>query len=97
MIDMASILMGAIETQPKSNLIIEYFEKTVPLVFMSIELTWWKAIFVFWFNILVRFMWTFMNLFLMVVSIGLASQFKQINIDLQKNKGQVKIFYRYFS
>lgn len=33
-----------------------------------------------------------MDLFVMTISIGLTSQFKQINADLQRIKGQVCIY-----
>lgn len=42
-------------------------------------------------NILSTFMWSYMDLFVMVVSIGLSTQFKKINRHLMKYKGQVSI------
>lgn len=68
------------------------FEVQIPLVFTLTELTWWKAVLSKWFNVVVTFAWSFMDLFVMIVSIGLASQFKQLNTDLRKMKGKVIFF-----
>lgn len=40
-------------------------------------------------NVIATFCWNFMDLFVMIISIGLSSRFKQINKDLQRIKGQV--------
>lgn len=85
--------MGALKAQPKKDSIKELFETQIPLIFTLTELTWWKALLSKWFNIVVTFVWSFMDLFVMVVSIGLASQFKQINADLKRVKGRVKVFF----
>lgn len=89
---MASIIMGAIKAQPRREPLIELFQTQIPMVFTLTELTWWKAILSKWFNIVVTFAWSFMDLFVMLVSVGLASQFKQINADLQLVKGRVNLF-----
>lgn len=85
----ASIVMGSLSVQPQKNAILELFETQVPLVFTLTELTWWNAILSKWFNVVVTFAWSFMDLFVMIVSVGLASQFRQINADLQHIKGRV--------
>lgn len=90
---MLSIIMGALKAEPRKDPLKELFETQVPLIFTLTELTWWKAILSKWFNIVVTFAWSFMDLFVMVVSIGLASQFKQINTDLQQMKGRVRMCY----
>lgn len=84
--------MGALNSVPKRDPLHVLFETQIPLIFTLTELTWWKAIFSKWFNIVVTFAWSFMDLFVMVVSVGLASLFKQINFDLQQMKGRVIIF-----
>lgn len=89
--------MGAINSKSKRDPMLVLFETQVPLIFTLTELTWWKAILSKWFNIVVTFAWSFMDLFVMVVSIGLASIFKQINIDLQQMKGRVIITDLFFS
>lgn len=60
------------------NQLFAYFEYSPYLAFLG------KAL-----NILSTFMWTYMDLFVMVVSIGLSTQFKKINKHLMKYKGKV--------
>lgn len=88
-LNIVSIIMEAISHQPQRNPLHVLFEVQVPLIFTFTELTWWKALLSKWFNIVVTFAWSFMDLFVMCVSVGLASQFKQINADLQQMKGRV--------
>lgn len=40
-------------------------------------------------NVISTFLWTFTDLFIMLVSIGLATRFKQINDSLMRHKGLV--------
>lgn len=49
-------------------------------------------------NVVSTFLWSFTDLFVMVVSLGLSSRFKQINDSLMRHKGMVYVelyFYRY--
>lgn len=80
------------KTQPPKKPLQELFEIQVPFLFILTELTWWKAILSKWFNIVVTFAWSFMDLFVMIVSLGLAAQFKQLNTDLKRVKGRVSNF-----
>lgn len=92
---MVSIIMGSFDlvasdhTQKKLSLWQELFQTQVPILFTMTELTWWKAIPSKWCNVVVTFVWSFMDLFIMLISVGLASQFKQINSDLRPIKGRV--------
>lgn len=87
-LNMVSIMASAIKAS--KNPLQELFEVQVPFLFIITELTWWKAILSKWFNIVVTFAWSFMDLFVMIVSVGLAAQFKQLNTDLKRVKGQVR-------
>lgn len=40
-------------------------------------------------NIVATFAWNYMDLFIMIVSVGLSSRFKQINEELRRVKGEV--------
>lgn len=84
---MVSIVMEALSKE--KDPLQELFKTQVPMVFTLTELTWWKAILSKWFNVVVTFVWSFMDLFVMIVSVGLASLFQQINLDLQQMKGKV--------
>lgn len=90
-LNILSIIMEAMSRQPQKNPLRVLFEVQVPLIFTFTELNWWKALLSKWFNIVVTFAWTFMDLFVMCISVGLASQFKQINADLQQMKGRVSL------
>lgn len=54
-------------------------------------------------NVLATFVWTYMDVFVMMISVGLVSRFRQINRNLKENKGRVmpesfwvehRIYYR---
>lgn len=81
--------MGALKSIPQKDPLQELFLVQIPLIFTLTELTWWNAILSKWFNIVVTFVWNFMDLFIIVISIGLISQLRQINVDLQLAKGKV--------
>lgn len=91
---MVSIIVSALSN--KQDPLEELFETQIPMVFTLTELTWWKAILAKWFNIIVTFVWSFMDLFVMLVSIGLTSQFQQINADLNHMKGKVQTHFHRF-
>lgn len=40
-------------------------------------------------NVISTFCWNYMDLFIMMISVGLSTRFKQINEDLQRIKGEV--------
>lgn len=58
-------------------------------VFYFLPYSIWLAIVGKLSNVISTFCWNFMDLFVMIVSVGLSSRFKQINEDLQRIKGQV--------
>lgn len=88
-LSMVSIIIRVTKAEPGRDPVQELFKQQIPMVFTLTELNWWKAILSKWFNIVVTFAWSFMDLFVMLVSVGLASQFKQINSDLQLVRGRV--------
>lgn len=65
------------------------FEVQLPLFFGKAKLVWWKAIFSKWLVIVVTFSWSFMDLFVIIISLGLTSLFKRLNADLKRVKDQV--------
>lgn len=50
----------------------------------------WKGILVETINILSTFSWNFVDLFLILISIALADQFRQLNSRLYSIRGKVK-------
>lgn len=69
----------------------DYFRMELNQLFVYFEYSPYLAFFGKTLNILSTFMWTFMDLFVMVISIGLSTQFKKINRHLMKHKGQVRL------
>lgn len=62
----------------------------LPHVFYFIDYTTFNGIVAKSINIVSTFIWTFMDLFVMIISIGLASRFRLINHSLNKHKGMVR-------
>lgn len=61
----------------------------LPHVFVCTSYSRVKGIIAKIINILATFMWSYMDLFLMIISVGLSSLFKQINGSLVANKNKV--------
>lgn len=59
-------------------------------VFYFIPYSPWIAVVGKIVNLISTFCWNFMDLFVMIISIGLSTRFKQINDDLQRIKGEVR-------
>lgn len=72
----------------------DYFIVEYDQFFRFVEFTVFNAIIVKWINILGTFAWSFMDLFVMLIAIGLSTRFHQLNICLKKAKGKV-IFFLY--
>lgn len=51
----------------------------------------WKAVIGKYISVVATFIWSFMDLFIMLISVGLATRFRQINENLFRYKGQVCI------
>lgn len=66
-----------------------FFKSQLSEIFYFIPYSPWYAFIGKLTNVFATFCWSFMDLFVMIISIGLSSRFKQINEDLQRIKGQV--------
>lgn len=73
------------------------FEAQLPLFFGKAKAMWWKAIFSKWLVIVVTFSWSFMDLFVIIISVGLTSLFKRLNADLKRVKNQVSLVRPFLS
>ncbi|XP_076289417.1 gustatory receptor for sugar taste 64f [Lasioglossum baleicum] len=89
-----SILHGSFRAQEcaiyqgSSDVVGVYFESQFPQVFSKISYSLWKGIIVDLINILSTFSWNFVDLFLILISIALAEQFRQLNNRLYSIKGK---------
>ncbi|XP_053986400.1 gustatory receptor for sugar taste 64f-like [Hylaeus volcanicus] len=89
-----SILHGYIRAkecadfQGNSDIIGIYFQSQFPQVFSKISYSLWKGIVVDIINILCTFSWNFVDLFLILISIALTDQFRQLNTRLYSIRGK---------
>lgn len=77
----------------KDDLLREIFQVQISHFLMVFPYSWWSAIIGKFVNVVATFCWNYMDLFIMMISVGLSTRFKQINEDLQRNKGKVKKFF----
>lgn len=61
----------------------------LPHVFVCMNYNTIKGLIAKGINVLATFMWNYTDLFLIIISIGLSSLFKQINDSLRLNKNKV--------
>lgn len=74
----------------KDDLFKELFQVQLSHLFIIFPYSPWIAIVGKMVNVISTFCWNYMNLFIMIISAGLSTRFKQINEDLQRIKGEVK-------
>lgn len=67
----------------------DYFRMELNQLFVYFEYSPYLAFAGKCLNVMSTFLWTYMDLFVMIVSIGLSAQFRKINRHLMKHKGQV--------
>lgn len=67
----------------------EFFKVQLSQLFAVIPFSFITAVFGKIINIIATFAWSYTDLFVMLISTGLAFQFKQLNQDLQNVKGEV--------
>ena len=65
----------------KSDPLETLFDVQVPLIFTLTKLTWWKAILSKWFNVVVTFAWSFMDLFGMQITIEMTNESNECDFD----------------
>ncbi|XP_076392796.1 gustatory receptor 5a for trehalose isoform X6 [Megachile rotundata] len=65
-----------------------YFQSQFPQIFSRISYSLWKGILIDIINILSTFSWNFVDLFLILISIALADQFRQVNSRLYSIRGK---------
>ncbi|KAG4070182.1 hypothetical protein HA402_003872 [Bradysia odoriphaga] len=75
-------------TKEKRNPFEDYFRIELNELFAYLDYSPFLALFGKILNLLSTFLWTYMDLFIMVVSVGLSTQFRKINRHLMKFKGQ---------
>ncbi|XP_070515636.1 gustatory receptor 5a for trehalose isoform X2 [Cardiocondyla obscurior] len=88
---MLSAYISALECakyRGETDIIGIYFQSQFPQVFTKLPYSLWKGILVETINILSTFSWNFVDLFLILISIALADQFRQLNSRLFAIRGK---------
>nr|QHN69203.1 gustatory receptor 5 [Sirex noctilio] len=71
-----------------TDIVSTYFQSQFPQVFARTPYTHWKGALVQCVNILSTFSWNFMDLFLILLSVALTEQFRQLNNRLSSIRGK---------
>lgn len=69
---------------------IDYFlSKNFGFIFENVPYNRYYAMSIYFFNLCLTLNWNYMDLFLMLISMGLATRFRQINTKLEEFRGKV--------
>lgn len=88
----------AVDNETLHSHIEAYFRQSFPQLFYVSEFNYAKAGSAQVVNIYCTFIWNFMDVFIIVVSVGVASRFNQINYNLELHRGMImpEIFWAYY-
>lgn len=92
-LSMYSFLYYSMNCLEQNDPLNELLKTTLPELFSLVEYSTWLAILGKFLNVSSTFAWNYMDLFVMLISLGLSSRFKQINDDLQRVKGAVILVF----
>lgn len=82
--------------EPDQDLTKRFFEWHLEHIFRFINYKLWKGLFGKSIRILGAFVWNYMNLFIMIISVGLSSRLQQFNEELKRIKGRVSSIIIFF-
>lgn len=85
-----SIIHFTLMCNPTNHPVRDFLIATSSQFFFITEYAAWKGILAKLFNLIATFLWTYMDVFVILISIGLSTRFKQINDSLNKHKGLVR-------
>lgn len=74
-----------------------FYVRNYPQVWLIFTYSGWLASLIKFFNIILTFAWSYTDLFVIIISIGLTSKFEQLNDELRKMKGKRGINAGYWS
>lgn len=78
--------------EDKMDGICTFFYNSFPHVYDYFPCSIWNGIIMFIINVICAFAWTYMDLFIVLMSIALADRFEQLNRCLQSIHGKVSFF-----
>jgi len=77
--------------EDKMDGICTYFFNSFPHVYDYFPCSLWNGVIMFIINVLCAFAWTYMDLFIILMSVALADKFQQLNRCLQLVEGKVSL------
>lgn len=88
----------AVANKTLNSHIEAYFRQSFPQLFYVSEFNYAKAAGAQVVNIYCTFIWNFMDVFIIVVSVGVASRFNQITYNLELHRGMImpEVFWAYY-
>ena len=77
--------------EDKMDGICTYFFNSFPHVYDYFPCSLWNGVIMFIINVLCAFGWTYMDLFIILISVALADNFQHLNMCLQSVQGKVSL------
>jgi gustatory receptor len=74
-----------------------FYVRNYPQAWLIFSYNGWLASLIKFFNVILTFAWSYTDLFVIIISIGLTSKFEQLNDELRKMKGRRGINADYWS
>jgi hypothetical protein len=81
--------------EDKMDGICTFFFNSFPHVYDYFPCSLWNGVITFIINVLCAFAWTYMDLFIVLMSVALADKFRQLNRCLQSVQGKVSLFQQF--
>lgn len=75
--------------RPDYDPVAGFFERQIIQLFSLTKYELWKGLFGKTVNVMAAFVTNYMNIFVVMISIGISSRLKQLNDELQRVKGEV--------
>lgn len=79
--------------KPNEDLMSAFLQHQLYELFEFTSYALLKAILGKFTNIVATFAWHYLNLFIVIVSLGISSRFRQLNHEMRRIKGQVKLLF----
>lgn len=80
--------------RPNFDLMTGFFERQSMQLFQITDYELWKGLLGKAVNIMGAFVWNYMNIFIIIISIGISSRLKQLNNELKFIRSEVHSFAR---
>lgn len=82
--------------RPNEDQISEFFISQLYEIFRVTPYATWKGFLGKFTNIVATFVWNYLNCFVVMVSLGISSRFRQLNREIDRFKGEVRNIFNDF-